>query len=120
MRTLVLLATLAAAGAAQAQEGTPPHPFGLGLMLGEPIGLSAKYYLGNKMALDAGLGESRSYWNHDGLHLHVDVLWHPKVLTRQPAFDMPFYLGVGGRLLDDDFIVCDGNGRNCVDYDDTQ
>jgi hypothetical protein len=118
--TLVFATLLGAAGVAQAQEGSPPNPFGLGLIVGEPnVGLSAKYYIGNKMGIAAALGDTQRGWADDGIHLHVDVLWHPKVLTRQPAFDLPFYVGVGGRFLQHDGDFCDRNG-NCFDYDDDQ
>lgn len=96
-RSLLVLALLAAARTAQAE---PNHPFGLGLVLGEPTGLTAKLYLGRPAALQFGLGWIDTFNDYSGLYVNMDVLWHPAILTRQPAFTLPFYLGVGGRILD--------------------
>jgi hypothetical protein len=98
--------------------------FGLGLSLGRPTGLSMKYYMGASrggmpMALQAGLGVAEGYGD-DGVHLHVDVLWHPAVLTRGNNFALPFYVGVGGRVLEDDDDCVRVNGDIvCYDDDDT-
>lgn len=78
--------------------------FGLGIMLGAPTGLSGKYYLGRDTALDFGVGVYGYGRNrHDGdLHLHLDFLWHPVVLTKADAFWLPLYFGIGGRIWDHD------------------
>jgi hypothetical protein len=97
-RWLLTLAFVAAAGTARAEPG---HPFGLGVVLGEPTGLTAKLYLASPVALQFGLGwvdEFNDYYS--GLYINVDVLWHPVVLARRPEFTLPFYIGVGGRILD--------------------
>jgi hypothetical protein len=124
-----LLTTLAAVLLVTTVAATPAHaagdhPFGLGLELGAPTGLAAKYYLGpssrgHMMAIQGGLGVIERYGD-DGFHLHVEVLWHPAVLTRTPDFTLPFYVGVGGRLLENDDYYCvnQGNNRVCYDYYD--
>lgn len=117
MRILLLASVLVAAlsSSANAQQGGG-RPFGLGLMLGEPTGISAKWYLGGKpFALQFGLGwvddDGFRDDDDDGLHIHGDVVWHPAILTRNPTFVMPFYLGVGARILDDeDGYDCNNNG----------
>jgi len=76
-----------------------PGAFGLGLMVGVPSGLSAKLHLDERVALAAGLGVFREFRDHEGMHVHVDVLWHPRVLTETRSFTLPFHVGVGGRLL---------------------
>ncbi len=120
---LALGLTMAAPTVAHAEP--PDRPFGLGLMLGAPSGLSAKYYLGHSsggsaVALQAGLGVIEEVGD-DGLHFFVEVVWHPTVLARTPSFDLPFYLGVGGRVLehDNDYCFQDGNRIVCYDDDDT-
>ena len=72
--------------------------YGIGLMAGEPTGLSAKYYLNNKgNALAAGLGAG--FIDGTSLHLHVDYLWEfDPPLVQEEAFDMRFYRGPGVRL----------------------
>jgi hypothetical protein len=116
----VSIAAATTSTTAHAAEGNA-HPFGLGIEVGAPTGLTAKYYLGRSrggtmMALQFGVGAIERY-HDDGLHLHVDVLWHPAVLARTPEFTLPLYLGVGGRVLqhDDDYCVQQGGDRVCFD-----
>jgi hypothetical protein len=76
--------------------------FGLGLMLGAPTGLSGKYFLSSSNALDFGVGAIGYYRGRDGLHLHMDYLWHPVSLASTPDFELPLYFGIGGRFFDFD------------------
>jgi hypothetical protein len=48
--------------------------FGAGVIIGEPTGISVKYWLNGKNALDYALGSSFS--SNSRIHLHVDYLWH--------------------------------------------
>ncbi len=80
--------------------------FGLGIMFGDPTGLSGKYFLGPDTALDFGVGGGGyAYGHRRGLHIHVDYLWHPISLVSAEPFELPLYFGVGGRLwsFDDDY-----------------
>ncbi len=90
--------------------------FGLGLMFGDPTGLSGKYFLGPDTALDFGIGGAG--WAHryygTALQIHVDHLWHPVSLTSADAFELPLYFGIGGRLLFFDYYDDPGRDR----YDD--
>lgn len=80
--------------------------FGLGLELGVPTGLTGKYFVSPSGALDFGIGAIYShYYYGDGLHLYADYLWHPVSLASTPAFELPFYVGVGLRYWD--FEYCD-------------
>ena len=79
---------------------TANKTFGLGIMLGAPTGLSGKYFLDRSHALDFGIGGMRYYRNRDGLHAHLDYLWHPFSLVSADAFELPLYFGIGGRLFD--------------------
>jgi len=87
--------------------------FGLGLELGAPFGLNGKYFLSDDRALNFGIGAlyDNYYYDHDGLHLYLDYLFHPFSLTNQPAFQLPFFVGVGGRLWT-------FNGNNRIVNDD--
>jgi hypothetical protein len=88
-------------GGGFASNGT----FGLGLELGEPSGLNGKYFMQPDRAIDFGIGAIYGdYYGGDGLHLYADYLWHPTTLVRAEAFQMPFYIGVGGRY----WRFCDG------------
>lgn len=78
---------------------------GVGVMVGEPTGLSVKYWLDDRQAIDGAAGWSFS--GKDSFHLHADYLVH-----RFDFFDHPedaeglagtaFYYGVGARLKDKD------------------
>lgn len=48
--------------------------FGLGIMLGEPSGISGKYFLNSTNAIDFGLGYSIA--TNGKLNIHVDYLHH--------------------------------------------
>jgi hypothetical protein len=100
---------------------TANKSFGLGLELGEPTGLTGKYFLSEDHALDFGLGYIYHHYGrgNDGLHVYADYLWHPLVLTSAEAFELPLYIGVGGRFWDWGDYGCDRNGNNCQYYGTT-
>ena len=88
-------------------HGTPfqaNKTFGLGLELGDIAGLTGKWFFAPSHALDFGIGDIYDTYyvngNPGGLHLYADYLWHPFVLTKADAFELPFYVGVGGRYID--------------------
>lgn len=96
---IVAVALLALSPTAARADGS--RPFGLGLMVGSPTGLSGKLYLGNRTAVAMGVGEAFGHrYEDDGLHLHVDFLWHPAMLAQNNDFFLPLHIGVGGRILD--------------------
>jgi hypothetical protein len=81
--------------------------FGLGVIIGEPTGISAKLWTSSANAFDFGLGWSvggdrigkyKGYYDGGSrVHFHMDYLWH--------AFDaihsserFPLYYGLGGRI----------------------
>jgi hypothetical protein len=68
--------------------------FGLGIMFGEPTGISFKGWLSERSAIDGGLGWS---FAHNGsVHIHADYLYHFYDVFNTPR--LPLYLGVGGRI----------------------
>ena len=67
--------------------------FGAGIILGEPTGLSAKYWLNQELAIDGAAG-----WSiHDDseFYFHGDFLVHKFDLIPVPEGKLPFYLGGG-------------------------
>jgi hypothetical protein len=82
--------------AAADASGSDKGVFGLGLIAGEPTGVSAKYYLGNDTAIDFALGPA---FIGSGIQVHSDFLWHPFVIDRKESFVLPFYFGAGVRVL---------------------
>ena len=81
------------AGAARA-EGSEKGTFGLGLILGEPTGISAKLYLKDDQAIQAAVG---SAFVGGGIQVHADYVFHPWILEDRDSFTMPVYLGPGLR-----------------------
>jgi hypothetical protein len=75
-----------------ADKGT----FGIGIILGEPTGIAAKLYLKDDQALQAGVGFA---FIGDGLHAHVDYVFHPWILQTRDSFVLPVYVGPGVRLF---------------------
>jgi hypothetical protein len=70
--------------------------FGVGAMIGEPMGVTFKYWLSDIAAVDGGIGWS--FEDKGGTQVHGDVLWHKFDLIRADMRDMPVYVGVGGRV----------------------
>ncbi|MDA8242547.1 MAG: hypothetical protein M0025_00290 [Elusimicrobia bacterium] len=67
----------------------------LGIILGEPTGISYKQELGGNKAFDAAAAWSFS-GNDDRLHLHADHLWFKYDALKDKRF--PLYYGLGVRL----------------------
>jgi hypothetical protein len=97
---LSLLPLLAAtAGATEIGES---RPFGLGIQLGQPTGISGKIYLGGRRnAIDFtaggggyGGGYGGYYWA--GFYGQVAYHWHVTELTSGNGVAIPFRVGVGG------------------------
>jgi Protein of unknown function (DUF3996) len=72
--------------------------FGLGLELGAPFGITGKYFLSADRALDFGVGDIYSYFDRSGIHIYADYLFHPVSLVSAEPFELPFYIGIGGRF----------------------
>lgn len=86
---IILVAFCSAAGTAQ--EG-----FGIGIILGEPTGISFKNWLSPNHAIDGAA--AWSFEGHDAFHLHVDYLFHHDNLAKVEGGKLLFYYGIGGRL----------------------
>lgn len=68
---------------------------GLGVIIGEPTGLSAKMWTSEKTALDAALA-----WSLVGngyIHLHADMLMHSFAIEVDQG-QLPVYFGIGAKL----------------------
>lgn len=79
-----------------AHYGSPEtsRPFGLGVILGEPTGVTAKYWVDRRTAIDSTF----SYSFNDYFLLYADYLYHfPGVFGRSSTFvsQLNPYIGVG-------------------------
>ena len=73
-----------------------PGKFGLGIILGEPTGISLKSWQSDEIAYDAAL--AWSFGKEGSVHIHVDYLLHNYELIRTINSYTPVYYGIGGRI----------------------
>jgi uncharacterized protein DUF3996 len=73
-----------------------PGNFGLGLILGEPTGLSVKVWQSDYVAYDAAL--AWSFGEKENVHIHIDYLLHNYKIIRTENSYTPIYYGIGGRI----------------------
>ena len=69
--------------------------FGLGVILGEPTAISAKYWTSGSTAFDFGVGYS--FEKNSYLNLHADYLFHSKNIF-ETSENISLYYGPGARL----------------------
>ena len=70
---------------------------GLGVRLGDPSGLSSKFWLGSNSAVDVAASWSLS--GNDDFQIHSDYLMHDYGLFDVDEGMLGLYYGVGGRVL---------------------
>ncbi len=76
-----------------ATEGVPAgKQAGVGIIVGQPTGLSGKVGLGGRLAVDAALGWR--FGDQAGLRLHANLLAHQH-LTRGSGMALALYVGAG-------------------------
>jgi hypothetical protein len=113
----VALVALSLGGrAAAATEVGYQRQYGLGLVVGDPTGLSGKAWVGPTNAIDAGFGGyGYGYrggcfrdaagrpvcdraWGERTTSIHADYLWQSK-LVRQAVVQLDWHIGAGARAL---------------------
>jgi hypothetical protein len=95
LSTALALLFIFTAHQSQAQQ----RPFGVGIILGEPTGISAKLWTSHDNAFDFALGWTAFNHKNSGssIHIHADYLWHAfNALTTSQT--LPVYYGIGGRF----------------------
>lgn len=87
------------AGAAAGNAGHPSDKgaIGIGLIIGEPTGISARLYVADDKAIQVAVG---SAFIGGGLQVNGDFVWHPWILQDRASFVLPVYLGPGVRFID--------------------
>ncbi len=89
-RIILVLCGLSASAALAATPVRAAGDFGLGFVLGDPSGITAKYFLNRDHAVAAGIGDAAG----SGFYLNVDYLMHFHEII--PVREMALYLGGGG------------------------
>lgn len=70
--------------------------FGLGILIGEPTGISAKVWTSEYTALDAAM--AWSFAEQGFLRLHSDLLFHRYLIDVEQG-ELPVYFGLGAKLV---------------------
>ncbi len=91
---LVVLAALGVASSAMAEK----RGFGLGIIAGEPTGISAKFWTGAKTGIDMAAAWSTETGN--AFNFHADYLIHDFGIFKVDKGKMALYYGIGGRFVD--------------------
>lgn len=90
------------------------HGFGLGIILGEPTGFSAKAWTSTDNAFDFALAWSFKNYHHNDNHndgsllLQADYVWHFFKAITVSKGKLPIYVGIGARVVfadDPDFGI---------------
>jgi hypothetical protein len=76
--------------------GDTSHNVGLGIMLGEPTGLTVKWWPSQTTAFD--VGAAWSFVNEKNFQIHGDFLLHNFNLFRVETGRMALYYGAGARI----------------------
>ena len=79
-------------------------PFGLGIILGEPTGISLKLWLGDNHAVDGAV--AWSFQDDGSFYVHGSYLYHFPELISVDTGSLPVYIGIGGKfsLRDDPYV----------------
>ena len=97
--TIILLFTFAVVFEVQAQSR--PGDFEIGFVVGEPTGVSAKFWQSDLSAFDAVM--AWSFGRHESLHIHSNYLKHSPLEVEDELFSL--YYGIGGRAIFADTVV---------------
>lgn len=100
MKKSVILAFLAllfvSVSSVQAQPKGTEGDKGLGIIIGDPTGVSFKAWLNSKHAFDLALAWTVE--RNDALHIHGSYLYHNNDFFNPNRGRMPLYYGIGGRV----------------------
>ena len=104
---ILILTILFCFGTLSAQNNS----FGIGIILGEPTGLSLKFWTSYSTAID--VAAAWSFIKGSAVHLHADYLLHSFDLIKLDINQLPVYYGIGGRIK---FVDVTDNGNDKHNY----
>ncbi len=96
MKRFLVSVVFIIAWASLTQFAEASNTFGIGFILGDPSGFTAKYFISGNDAIDAGIGPS----GRDGFYLYADYLRHFRTLF--PVSELSLYVGAGLGLHEHD------------------
>ena len=91
---LALLLVVLSSASARAESGS----FGLGLILGQPTGVTGAYQLSDRTAIDAAIG--LGWVDNRRFYLHVEFDYFLPTLISGGSAELSAYLGLGGFFYD--------------------
>jgi hypothetical protein len=95
-RTPILAAAIVVICMITSPASAQDSKFGLGVVLGEPTGISAKLWLGDTSAIDGVV--AWSFTNNPSLTVHADYLFHFFDVFSLEEKRIPLYVGIGGTI----------------------
>ncbi len=93
---LIFIMLVAVAGASHAQTGRTGGNLGIGIIFGEPTGVSFKYWTGKTIAID--MAAAWSFADGSSFQIQGDLLFHSFDLFHVDTGRMALYYGFGGRF----------------------
>lgn len=113
-RSMLAVAVIGLFALAQGVFAEPKRGLGVGVIVGEPTGISIKKWISDERAIDAALAWSFS--ENDSFQFHADYLIHNfGLLNIEPAdHRLPVYYGIGARVK-----LRDSNNDRGRNNDDT-
>jgi hypothetical protein len=109
LRSLRFFSVLFVLGLSLYAKQAQAQQVGLGIVLGDPTGLSAKFLLDQRSAIDLAFGADLD--NDDDLQIHFDYLFSPATIAQSGGVTIPFYFGIGG------VVEIDNDNNNNDDAD---
>ena len=79
-----------------ASVGEEKGTLGVGIIIGEPVGVCARLYLQDDRAIQAAVGAA---FIGGGLQVHADYAFHPYILQSRDSFVLATYVGPGVRVI---------------------
>lgn len=107
------LAVVAASALAWSAVEARAERLGLGIMVGKPTGLSAKYELNRINSINMALGWSL---NGNAIYGHADYIWHHHDIIPVPKGTMPLYFGMGAATYIHDGMGLGGRAVFGIEY----
>ncbi|HSG28639.1 MAG TPA: hypothetical protein VLA34_09180 [Candidatus Krumholzibacterium sp.] len=91
--TLVMAVLVLSCGDSLAEGGN----FGLGIIIGEPTGITGKLFISERNAIDGALAWSLDENNY--MHIQGDYLFHNFFVLEDVEGEFAWYAGLGGRIV---------------------
>jgi len=83
------------AGGAGTGRGEEKGTIGVGIVVGEPVGICGRLYLKDDQAIQAAVGAG---FLGGGIQIHADYAFHPYILQTRETFVLATYVGPGLRI----------------------